>query len=69
MLNQLLSVKQELNRKDVEVVNLKSKSECLRNELKSEKEFIKRMNKPKEALRYYEELMRSHREDLMTLLD
>ena len=47
--------------KDMEITNLKSQSDLLKNELRSEKELLERMNKPSKAIRYFEELMRSPR--------
>ena len=52
---------QEFNRKDVEITNLKFENKHLKNELKHENDFNKRFNKPKEYVRYYENLMRSQR--------
>lgn len=61
MMNQLLIPNQELNRKEMEITNLRSKSDQLRNVLIFEKELLERTNKPSEAIRYFEELMRSPR--------
>ena len=61
MLSQLLSINQEMNRKDVEIENMRLENDHLSNELIFEKEFIEIMNKPKEVVRYYEALMRSQR--------
>lgn len=55
----LMLANQELNHKDVETVNLKSQKDILKNELKKEKEYMERFNKPKEAIKYFEELMKS----------
>lgn len=61
MVNQLLLVNQELGRKDMEINNLRSENDQLRNELRSIKEINKRMKKPNEAAKYVEELLRSPR--------
>ena len=45
----------------MEIKNLILQSDQLRNDLRSEKELLERMNKPSEAIRYFEELMRSPR--------
>lgn len=59
MMNQLMLINQELNHKDVEIANLKSQKDILKNELKTEKESMQKFNKPKEAIKYFEELMKS----------
>ena len=59
MLNQLLSLNQEMNKKDVEIANLRLENDQLNNNLRSENEFIERLNKPKEAIRNFKELMRT----------
>lgn len=61
MMNQLLLANQELSRKGMEITNMRSHSDQLRNELRSKKEILERMNKLCEAIRYFEELMRSPR--------
>lgn len=43
----------------MEITNLRSQSDHVRNELRSKKELLERMNEPSEAIRYFEELMRS----------
>ena len=48
MMNQLMVVNKELNRKDIEIATLKSR-----------KEVIERMNKPSKAMKYFEDLMKS----------
>ena len=61
MMNQLIIVTQEAKRKDMEIISLRSLNEKLRNELRTEKELLQRMNKPSEVVIYFEELMRSPR--------
>lgn len=59
MVNKLMIANQILNHKDVDVANLKSHNEILKNELKNEKESMDKFNKPKDAMKYYEELINS----------
>ena len=59
MINQLMLVNQELNHRDVEIENLNSQKEILRNELKYEKQYIEKLNKPTEEMKYFEELLKS----------
>ena len=59
VMNELILKNEELNHKDVEIENLKLHKDILKNELKIEKESMERFNKPKEAMKYFEELMKS----------
>lgn len=59
MMNQLMTTNQKLNHKDVDIENLKCHNEILKNKLKNEKESMEKLKKPKEAMRYFEELMKS----------
>lgn len=43
-----------INRKDMEIINLRLQNEQLRNKLKSENKLLERMNKPSEATKYFE---------------
>lgn len=61
MMNQLIIATQETNKKDMEITSLRSQNEQLRNELTTENALLERMNKPSEAIKYFEELMRSPR--------
>ena len=49
----------ELNAKDIEITTLKLQNEQLQNGLKREKEITKSFNKPNEAIKYFEQLLRS----------
>lgn len=65
-LDQMMIANHELNAKDIEITTLKLKNEQLKNEqlnndLKREKEFVESFNKPSEAIKYFEQLMRSPR--------
>ena len=51
----------ELNAKDIKITILKLHNEQLRNDLKREKYFSKSFNRPSEAIKYFEQLMRSPR--------
>lgn len=51
----------ELNFKDIEITTLKLQNEQLQNDLKKEKEFAESFNKPNEAIKYFEQLLRSPR--------
>ena len=60
-MNQVMIDNHEINSKDIEISTLKLQNEQLRNDLKREKEFGKSFNKPSEAIKYFEKLMRSPR--------
>ena len=49
----------ELNVKEIEISTLKLQNEQLQNELKREKEFANSFNKPSEAIKYFEQLLKS----------
>ena len=51
----------EINSKDNEITTLKLQTEQWRNNLKREKEIVEHFNKPSEAIKYFEQLMRSPR--------
>lgn len=57
MINQLISVNHEIERKELEIANLKSKNDILVNELKTEKEFVESLKKLKEAMIFINEHM------------
>lgn len=59
MVNQLPLANQELNIKDLEIANLISQNDQMRNELRTKKELVEKMTTPNEVIRYFEELMRS----------
>ena len=50
-----------MNVKDIEITTLKLQNEQLQNDLKREKEFAKSFNKPNEAIKYFEQLLKSPR--------
>ena len=58
-LSQILNANYELNVKDIEIKKLKLQNEQLKSDLKIEKEFNESFNKPNEAIKYFEKLLRS----------
>ena len=54
--SQMMNIHHELNVKDIEIATLK-----LQNDLKREREFAKSFNKPNEAIKYFEQLLKSPR--------
>ena len=61
MINKLLSANHDIARKVEEIANLRSENSQLKSKLTIEKEFIKRMNKPKEAIRLLYENIQAQR--------
>lgn len=61
MMNKLIIETQEANKKDTKITSLRSQNEKLKNELRTKKELLEGMNKPSEAIKYFEEMMRSPR--------
>ena len=51
----------ELNVKDIEIIALKLQNEKLQNDLRREREIAKSFNKPNEAIKYFEQLLKSPR--------
>ena len=60
-LSQIMNVNYELNVKDIEISTLKLQNEQMQSDLKREIEFAESFNKPNEAIKYFEQLSRSHR--------
>ena len=60
-LSQMINIHHELNVEDIEITTLKLQNEQLQNDLKREKEFSKSFNKPNEAIKYFEKLLKSPR--------
>ena len=60
-LSQMMIAYHELNAKIVDITKLKLQNEQLRNDLKRENEFVESFNRPSEAIKYFEQLMRSPR--------
>ena len=51
----------ELNVKDIDITTLKLQNEQLQNDLRRERDIVERFNKPNEAIKYFEKLLKSHR--------
>jgi cellular nucleic acid-binding protein len=60
-LNQMMNTHHELNMKDIEISTLKMQNEQLQNDLRREKEISESYNKPNEAIKYFEQLLKSPR--------
>ena len=60
-LSQMMNVHHELNMKDIEISTLKMQNEQLQNDLRREKEILESFNKPNEAIKYFEKLLKSPR--------
>ena len=60
-LAQLMNLHHELNMKDIEISTLRMQNEQLQNELKREKETSENLNKSSEAIKYFEQLLKSPR--------
>ena len=58
LMNQEMITNQELMTNDLEIATLKIHNEQLQHELKAKKEFIERMNKSSECVKYFEDLIR-----------
>ncbi len=58
-LSQMMNIHHELNVKDIEIATLKLQNEQLQNDLKREKEYVESFNKPNEAIKYFEQLLKS----------
>ena len=56
-----MNIHHELNMKDIEISTLKLQNEQLQNKLKREKEIAENLNKSSEAIKYFEQLMKSPR--------
>ena len=60
-LTQQMNLHHELNMKDIEISTLKMQNEQLHNELKREKDTAENLNKSSEAIKYFEQLLKSPR--------
>ena len=60
-LGQLMNLHHELNIRDIEISTLRVQNEQLQNELKREKEIAENLNKSSEAIKYFEQLLKSPR--------
>ena len=62
----MMNAHHELNVKDIEISTLKMQNEQLQNELRREKEIEKSFKKPNDAIKYFDQLLKSPR-STMTL--
>ena len=60
-LTQQLNLHHELNMKHIEISTLKMQNEQLHNELKRERETVESLNKSSEAIKHFEQLLKSPR--------
>ena len=60
-LSQMMNSHHELNVKDIEITALKLQNEQLQNDLRREREIAENFNKPNEAIKYFEQLLKSPR--------
>ena len=60
-LSQIMNAHHELNVKDIEIATLRLQNEQLQNDLRREKEIVESFNKPNEAIKYFEQLLKSPR--------
>ena len=58
-LSQMMNADHELNMKDIEISTLKMQNEQLQNELKREKEIVESFNKASEAIKHFDQLLKS----------
>lgn len=65
-LGQMMNIHHELNVKDIEISTLKLQNEQLQNDLRREKELNEQFNKPHEAIKYFEQLLKSLRSSSYT---
>ena len=60
-LSQMMNAHHELNVKVIEITTLRLQNEKLQNDLRIEKEIVESFNKPNEAIKYFEKLLKSPR--------
>ena len=63
----MMNAHHELNMKDIEISTLKMQNEQLQNDLRREKKISEIFNKPNEAIKYFEQLLKSPRSTNDTL--
>ena len=57
----MMNIHHELNMKEIEISTLKMQNAKLQNELKREKEIAENFNKSSEAIKHFEQLLKSPR--------
>ena len=60
-LSQMMNIHHELNMKDIEISTLRMQNEQVQNELKREREIAENFNKSSEAIKHFEQLLKSPR--------
>ena len=60
-LAQMMNLHHELNMKDIEISTLKMQKEQMQNELNREREVAENLNKSSEAIKYFEQILKSPR--------
>ena len=60
-LSQMMNAHHELNMKDIKISTLKMQNEHLQNEFKRENEIVESLNKSSEAIKNFEQLLKSPR--------
>ena len=63
----MMNIDHELNLKDIEITRLKLQNKQLQNDLRREREIVESFNKPNEAIKYFEQLLKSPRSNNDTL--
>ena len=58
-LNQMMNAHHELNMKDIEISTLKMQNEQLQNDLRREREISESYNKPNEAIKSFDKVIKS----------
>ena len=66
-LSQMMNTHHEINMKDIEISTLEMQNEKLQNVLKREKEIAENFNKSSEAIKHFEQLLKSPRSNNDTL--
>ena len=54
ILSQMMNAHHELNVKEIKISTLKMQNEQLQNDLRREKDIVESLNKPNEAIKYFE---------------
>ena len=57
----MMNAHHELNVKDIKISTIKMKNEQLQNDLRREKEIVESFNKSSEAIKHFEQLLKSPR--------
>ena len=60
-LSQMMNIHHELNMKEIEISTLRMQNKKLQNELKREREIVENFNKSSEAIKHFEQMLKSPR--------